>query len=220
MVFEISRISGITSFYNQLMSSKNFPCLFLIHISRNGLGIQCNEMKCNVAKRFFFETLFEYDKTTLSFWKVQKYFQNKKSSLHHCVLSFLLSLFPSSPKNACKSCPINLSFATKTQKKLFSNVILESHESFKVQKGWFLTFRYQDTRKKSWSEAGARILEHEVYGMRGTRGVVHWHSDWQWSVRVLLAKARLCAVALAFVFSEGCAAPMCWFATAHTVCRQ
>ena len=180
-------------------------------------ALKWNAMLWNV---FFFETLFEYDKTTLPFWKVQKHFPNKKSSLHHCVLSFLLSFFPSSPKNACKSCPINLSFATKTQKKLFSKIILEAHESFKIQKGWFLTFRYQDTRKKSWSEAGARILEHEVYGMRGTRGVVHWHSDWQWSVRVLLAKARLCAVALAFVFSEGCAAPMCWFATAHTVCRQ
>ena len=156
--------------------------------------LEFNAMKCNVAKRFFFETLFEYDKTTLPFWKVQKYFPNKKSSIHHCVLSFLLSLFPYSPKNACKSCPINLSFAKKTQKKSFSKIILESHESFKIQKSWFLTFRYQDTRKKSWSEAGARILEHEVYGMRGTRGVVHWHSDWQWSVRVLLAKARLCAV--------------------------
>ena len=142
-----------------------------------------------------------------------------KSQLYITVFEFS-ALAPYSPKNACKSCPINLSFATKTQKKSFSKIIFESHESFKIQKGWFLTFRYQDTRKKSWSEAGARILEHEVYGMRGTRGVVHWHSDWQWSVRVLLAKARLCAVALAFVFSEACAAPMCWFATAHTVCRQ
>ena len=63
MVFEISRISGITTFYNQLMSSMIFPVLSLIHIFRNGLGIQFNKMKCIVTKCFFFETLFEYDKT-------------------------------------------------------------------------------------------------------------------------------------------------------------
>ena len=132
MVFEISRISGITSFYNQLMSSKNFPCLFLIHIFRNGLRIQCNEIKCNFAKCFFFETLFEYDKTTL---KGSEIFSEKKVIYTSLCTEFSALAFPSSPKNACKSCPINLSFATKTQKKLFSKIILESHESFKIQKG-------------------------------------------------------------------------------------